>query len=58
MSSYEALEMADYSDAQTRTTDPNRIAVFLGQVTDDWYSYSHPTLECDSYTLQGVQRAL
>ena len=58
MSTYEALEMAGYSDGQTRTTDPNRIAAFLGQCTDDWYSHSHPTLGCDAYTLQGVQRAL
>ena len=58
MSTYEALEMAGYSDGYTRTTDPNRIAAFLGQCTDDWYSHSHPTLGCDAYTLQGVQRAL
>ncbi|MCJ1312673.1 polyketide synthase pks13 [Agyrium rufum] len=57
MSSYEALEMAGYSAGQTRRTDPNRIATFLGQCTDDWYSHSHPTLGCDAYTLQGVQRA-
>ena len=58
MSTYEALEMAGYSDGQTRRTNPNRIAAFLGQCTDDWYSHSHPTLGCDAYTLQGVQRAL
>lgn len=58
MSTYEALEMAGYSDGQTRTTDPNRIAAFLGQCTDDWYTHSHPALGCDAYTLQGVQRAL
>lgn len=58
MSTYEALEMAGYSDGQTRKTDPNRIAAFFGQCTDDWYSHSHPTLGCDAYTLQGVQRAL
>lgn len=58
MSTYEALEMAGYSDGQTKTTDPNRIAAFMGLCTDDWYSHSHPTLGCDAYTLQGVQRAL
>ena len=57
MSTYESLEMAGYSDGQTRTTDPNRIAIFLGQCTDDWYSRSHPTLGCDAYTLQEAQRA-
>ena len=58
MSTYEALEMAGYSDGQTKRTDPNRIASFYGQCTDDWYSYSHAALGCDAYTLQGVQRAL
>lgn len=57
MSSYEALEMAGYSDGPTKLTDPNRIAAFYGQVTDDWHDQSHPTLGCDAYTLQGVQRA-
>lgn len=58
MNTNEAFEMAGYSDGQTRTTDPNRIAAFLGQCTHDWYSHSHSTLGCDAYTLQGVQRAL
>jgi hypothetical protein len=31
MSTYEALESAGYSDGQTRTTDPTRIAAFFGQ---------------------------
>ncbi|OAL28412.1 hypothetical protein AYO22_02866 [Fonsecaea multimorphosa] len=57
MSTYEALEMAGYSDGQTRTTDPNRIAAFYAQATDDWHKQTHPTLGCDSYTLQGIQRA-
>jgi 3-oxoacyl-(acyl-carrier-protein) synthase/malonyl CoA-acyl carrier protein transacylase len=57
MSSYEALEMAGYSDGQTRPTDPNRIATFFAQATDDWHKHSHPSLGCDSYTLQGIQRA-
>jgi zearalenone synthase (nonreducing iterative type I polyketide synthase) len=57
MSTYEALEMAGYSDGATKTTDPHRIAAFFGQCTDDWNNASHPTLGCDAYTLQGVQRA-
>ncbi|OQV03524.1 polyketide product template domain-containing protein isoform 2 [Cladophialophora immunda] len=57
MSTYEALEMAGYSDGQTRTTDPNRIAAFYAQATDDWHKQTHPSLGCDSYTLQGIQRA-
>lgn len=57
MSTYEALEMAGYSDGRTKTTDPHRIAAFFGQCTDDWLNASHPTLGCDAYTLQGVQRA-
>lgn len=57
MSTYEALEMAGYSDGQTRTTDPRRIAAFYGQSNDDWHMVSHYTLGCDAYTLQGAQRA-
>lgn len=57
MCAYEALEMAGYSDGRTKAIDPNRIAVFHGQCSDDWYNYSHPTLGCDAYTLQGQQRA-
>ncbi|KAK0384631.1 hypothetical protein NLU13_8717 [Sarocladium strictum] len=57
MSTYEALEMAGYSDGPTRSTDPNRIAAFFGQCTDDWHDAAHQTLGCDAYTLQGVQRA-
>ncbi|KAI0158059.1 beta-ketoacyl synthase domain-containing protein [Xylariaceae sp. FL1272] len=55
--SYEALEMAGYSDGYTKATDPNRIATFYGQVTDDWHDHTHGKLGCDAYTLQGVQRA-
>lgn len=57
MSSYEALENAGYSDGQTRDMDPNRIAAFFAQATDDWHKHTHPSLGCDSYTLQGIQRA-
>ncbi|KAG8527707.1 Type I Iterative PKS [Bacidia gigantensis] len=57
MSAYEALERAGYSAGQTRTTDPNKIAVFFGASADDWYKVSHSSLGCDAYTLQGMQRA-
>ncbi|KAF8850827.1 conidial yellow pigment biosynthesis polyketide synthase [Acephala macrosclerotiorum] len=35
MNAYEALEMAGYSSGQTKTTDPNKIAVFFGQFLSD-----------------------
>lgn len=57
MTTYEALEMAGYSDGQTKMIDPKRIAAFYGQSNDDWYMVNHYTLGCDSYTLQGTQRA-
>ncbi|KAK4212648.1 hypothetical protein QBC37DRAFT_465256 [Rhypophila decipiens] len=57
MSSYEALESAGYSDGQTRHVNHNRIASFFAQATDDWHKQTHPSLGCDSYTLQGIQRA-
>ena len=57
MTTYEALEMAGYSDGQTRLTDPTRIAALYGQSNDDWHMVSHYTLGCDAYTLQGAQRA-
>lgn len=57
MSTYEALEMAGYSDGQTKAVDPKRIATFYGQSNDDWHIVSHHTLGCDAYTLQGAQRA-
>lgn len=57
MSTYEALEMAGYSDGKTKMTDPRRIAAFYGQSNDDWHMVSHYTLGCDAYTLQGAQRA-
>jgi 3-oxoacyl-(acyl-carrier-protein) synthase len=57
MNAYEALEMAGYSDGQTRSTDPTRIATFFGQCNDDWHVVGHRALGCDAYTLQAVQRA-
>ncbi|KAK2758262.1 polyketide synthase pks13 [Arachnomyces sp. PD_36] len=57
MNAYEALEMAGYSDGQTRLTDPNKIAMFFGQCNDDWHVVGHRALGCDAYTLQAVQRA-
>jgi zearalenone synthase (nonreducing iterative type I polyketide synthase) len=57
MSAYEALESAGYSAGQTRTTDPNKTAVFFAQSFDDWLKVSHHALGCDAYTLQSIQRA-
>nr|L7XAV2.1 RecName: Full=Non-reducing polyketide synthase curS2; AltName: Full=Dehydrocurvularin biosynthesis protein 2 [Aspergillus terreus]AGC95321.1 CURS2 [Aspergillus terreus] len=57
MNAYEALEMAGYSDGQTKMTDPTKIATFFGQCNDDWHVVGHRTLGCDAYTLQAVQRA-
>ena len=57
MSAYEALETAGYSAGQTRTTDPNKTAVFFAQSFDDWLKVSHHALGCDAYTLQCIQRA-
>ncbi|KAI2478997.1 Polyketide synthase module protein [Pyrenophora tritici-repentis] len=57
MNAYEALEMAGYSDGQTKSTDPTRIATFFGQCNDDWHVVGHRALGCDAYTLQAVQRA-
>ncbi|KAK4498613.1 hypothetical protein PRZ48_011272 [Zasmidium cellare] len=57
MSAYEALEQAGYSDGPAATINPARVGALFGQCTDDWRDASHPTLGCDAYTLQGVQRA-
>jgi zearalenone synthase (nonreducing iterative type I polyketide synthase) len=57
MTAYEALEMAGYSDGKTRTTDPNKMAVFSAQSADDWYRVTHHSLGCDAYGMQGLQRA-
>lgn len=57
MTAYEALEMAGYSDSKTKTTDPNKIAVFSAQSADDWYRVTHHALGCDAYAMQGLQRA-
>ncbi len=57
MAAYEAMEVAGYSDGQSKKTDLNRIASFFAQSSDDWLHTSHPSLGCDSYTMQSVQRA-
>lgn len=57
MNAYEALEMSGYSAGQTRTTDPNKIAVFFGQSADDWHKVTHHALGCDAYSMQSIQRA-
>ena len=36
MTTYEALEMAGYSQGGTLSTDGRRIGTFFGQTTDDW----------------------
>lgn len=57
MSAYEALEMAGYSNGQTKVTDPKRISIFFAQCNDDWRIASHDVKGCDSYTLPGTARA-
>lgn len=57
MNAYEALETAGYSSGQTKTTDPNKMAVFFAQSADDWHKVSHHALGCDAYTMQCIQRA-
>ncbi|ROV92577.1 hypothetical protein VMCG_08955 [Cytospora schulzeri] len=57
MNAYEALETAGYSNGQTKTTDPNKMAVFFAQSADDWHKVSHHALGCDAYTMQSIQRA-
>ncbi|KAI9658366.1 MAG: Type I Iterative PKS [Bathelium mastoideum] len=57
MNAYEALEVAGYSAGQTRTTDPDKTAVFFAQSSDDWLKVSHHALGCDAYTMQGIQRS-
>ncbi len=54
MSAYEALEMAGYSNGQTRVTDQNKISIFFGQCNDDWRTSSHDVKGCDSQTLPGT----
>ncbi|QRD85107.1 putative PKS-like enzyme [Aspergillus flavus] len=44
MNAYEALEMAGYSDGQTRWTDPTKIATFFGQCNDEWHVVGHRKL--------------
>lgn len=57
MNAYEALETSGYSAGQTKTTDPNKIAVYFGQSANDWHQISHNALGCDAYTMQCNQRA-
>jgi len=56
MDAYAALETAGYSAGETKTTDPNKIAVFFAQSAEDWRKVSHTVLGCDAYTMQSVQR--
>ncbi|KAJ4287151.1 Non-reducing polyketide synthase curS2 [Kalmusia sp. IMI 367209] len=57
MNAYEALETSGYSASQTKSTDPNKMAVFFGQSADDWRNVSHHALGCDAYSMQSIQRA-
>ncbi|KAK8077831.1 hypothetical protein PG996_004001 [Apiospora saccharicola] len=57
MNAYEALKMAGYSSSLTKATDPNKVAVFFGQCTDDWHTVGHQMVGCDAYTLQSVHCA-
>ena len=57
MNAYEALETAGYSAGQTKTTDPNKMAVFFSQSAEDWHKVCHHALGCDAYTMQSIQRA-
>lgn len=56
MTSYEALEMAGYTQDGSLSTESKRIATYMGQATDDWRSID----ECqgiDIYYIPGVARA-
>ena len=57
MNAYKALETAGYSAGRTKTTDPNKIAVFFAQSADDWHKVSYHALGYDAYTMQSIQRA-
>jgi zearalenone synthase (nonreducing iterative type I polyketide synthase) len=57
MVTYEALEMAGYSQSRTKATDPSRIGVFFGQSTDDWQDIAH-NRGSETFSLTGQQRAL
>lgn len=56
MATYEALEMAGYTQNGSLSTDSKRIATYIAQATDDWRSIN----ECqgvDIYYIPGVARA-
>ena len=56
MTSYEALEMAGYTQDGSLSTDSKRIATYMGQATDDWRCIN----ECqgiDIYYIPGLARA-
>jgi acyl transferase domain-containing protein len=57
MSSYEALEMAGYTQDGSLSTDSKRIATYFGQAADDHKEINHGE-GIDMYYVPGVARAL
>ena len=57
MVSYEALELAGYSPGRTPSTDPNHIATYMAQTTDDWRETIQSTHGVDIYYIPGQVRA-
>lgn len=56
LTTYEALEMAGYSQDGTMSTDSRRIGTFFGQTTDDWRE-SNAGQNIDLYYVSGGMRA-
>ena len=56
MVTYEALEMAGYSQEGGLLTDSKRVATYIGQVTDDWRDINE-SQGIDIYYIPGVARA-
>ncbi len=56
MVTYEALEMAGYSQGGALSTDNKRVATFVGQTTDDWRDIN-AMQGIDIYYIPGVSRA-
>lgn len=56
MTSYEALEMAGYTQDGSLSTESKRIATYMGQATDDWRCINEGQ-GVDIYYIPGVARA-
>ncbi|GME34196.1 hypothetical protein MMC08_005264 [Neofusicoccum parvum] len=56
MASYEALEMAGYSQERSSSGPAQRITTFLGQTTDDWRDINHQE-GVDIYYVPATQRS-